>query len=259
MSRLNEAEIINLYTVDNLSTKAIAEKFDTYPNMINRILKRNGIPLKDRSTAQRIALAEGRIKHPTKGLKRDEATKLQIASSTYNRWQNMSEQDKEKISEGAKEQWKAMSEEDRDTFRRAAAVGIRKAATEGSKIEKMLLDKLQEDGYTVLFHTKQLMAGTELELDFYFPALKVVLEIDGPAHFFPIWGETALQKKIKSDTQKSGLILSQGMVLLRVKYMSKNTSKLLTNRLYKQLAECLNEIDNSFPVVGKRLIELEVK
>lgn len=259
MSQLNEAEVIRLYTIENLSTKAIAEQFNTYPNMVNRILKRHGITLKDRSTAQKLALSEGRIKHPTKGQKRDEATKLQIAKSTYNRWQKMSEEDKEKISQGAKEQWQSMSEEDRDNFRKAAAVGIRKAATEGSKIEKFLLDKLQQNGYTVLFHTKQLMAGTELELDFYFPALRVVLEIDGPAHFFPIWGEAALQKKIKSDTQKSGLILSQGMVLLRVKYMSKNTSKLLTNRLYDQLIEQLEAIEKEFPVAGKRLIEVEVK
>lgn len=257
--QLNEAEIIHMYSVENLSTKEIAQKFGTYPNKINRILKRNNIPLKTHADAQRIAISSGRIQHPTKGKKHSESVKAKISAASYNRWQQMSEEDRKKISDSAKQQWLDMSEEERDEFRKLAAVGVRKAANEGSKIEKILLEKLRDAGYNVLFHTKHLMAGTELELDFYIPALNTVIEIDGPAHFFPIWGEDILQKKIKGDSQKGGLIISQGAVLIRVKYLCKNTSTYVANSLFEQLDAELQRIKTQFPDKGRRLIELEVK
>lgn len=256
--QLNELEIINLYT-QNISTHELAKRFNTYPNKINRILRKNGIEIKSRSEAQKTALANGIRQHPTKGKQMSDNVKSKIGQATYTRWKNMPQNERKRLSEIAKKQWNEMSEQERANFAKAAAAGVRKASVEGSKIEKMLLDKLHQNNYNVLFHSKQLMANTELELDFFLPGYKTVIEIDGPTHFEPIWGEFALQKMIRADAQKSGLILAQGMVLIRVKYMSKTTSKVVVDTLYDMIVKELIKIGSLFPEPGHRLIELEIK
>ena len=40
-----EKSILHLYQEKNLSTYEIAEKFQTYPNRIRRVLKKNGVEL----------------------------------------------------------------------------------------------------------------------------------------------------------------------------------------------------------------------
>ena len=68
---INENYIIKQYN-KNQSTYEIAESLGTYPNKIRRILVKNGINLRDRSSAQSLALDTGRHKHPTKGKLRTE-------------------------------------------------------------------------------------------------------------------------------------------------------------------------------------------
>ena len=88
--------------------------------------------------------------------------------------------------------------------------------------------------------------------------LKTVIEIDGPAHFLPIWGEEALQKNIRSDAQKSGLILSGGYVMIRVKNISKTISQKIQRDMLNAIISHLEKIENKFPKKGKRYIEFEV-
>ena len=61
---MKETEIVKLYQSGNYSTYQIAERYDTYPNKIRRILVKHGVEMKSRSQAQRSALANGRAKHP---------------------------------------------------------------------------------------------------------------------------------------------------------------------------------------------------
>jgi very-short-patch-repair endonuclease len=90
----------------------------------------------------------------------------------------------------------------------AATESIRKAGKEGSKLENFLLRKITDAGFKVDFHKKNLIPNEKLEIDLYVPECKTIIEIDGPSHFLPVWGDEKLQKQIKADLQKSGLILS---------------------------------------------------
>ena len=72
----SDLDIVALYNKEHLSTYELAEHFDTYPNKIRRILKKNGVDLRTKSDAQKNALKKGRTPHPTKGTKRSEDTKL---------------------------------------------------------------------------------------------------------------------------------------------------------------------------------------
>ena len=151
-----------------------------------------------------------------------------------------------------------MSEVERDNLRKVAAEAVRRAAKEGSKMENFLLDKLTHAGYDVIFHKTGLIPSENLEVDIFLPAINTAIEIDGPAHFLPIWGEENLQKHINSDAHKSGLLLSSGFVIIRIKHLTKSLSEKHKRDVLDQLLALLKKISNSFPPKHKRYIELEV-
>ena len=51
---LNEQKVIEMYTKYNMGTSAIAKTFETYPNKINRILKKCGVAVRNRSESQKL-------------------------------------------------------------------------------------------------------------------------------------------------------------------------------------------------------------
>jgi very-short-patch-repair endonuclease len=255
---INEVEVLKLYD-DGYSTQAIAAEFDTYPNKIRRILVRNGKKLRDRGEAQKIALEQGRSVHPTKGTKRSDAVKTKISEASHKHWQSLSPQEREKRSEKAREQWYNMTEEQRDAIHTAAMEGVRKASKEGSKVEIFLRDALLDAGYETEFHVKNIIPNTDLEIDLYLPKLKTVIEIDGPTHFYPIWGEASLNKHVKADAHKSGLIISCGMNIIRVKYLATDLSLKRQRDLLADVIEKLEYIKNNKLTKRERFMELEVK
>ncbi len=255
----NKNTLLRMYNDEGKSTYEIAQELDTYPNMVRRSLIQLGVTLKDRSEAQKNALKTGRHIHPTKGKKHSNETKIKISESIYHYWEGLSDEDYEKRVEKSRDQWNNMTEAEKERFHKAAGEGIRKASKDGSKIERFVMESLREDGYQVIFHKKGLILNDNMELDLFVPELKTAIEIDGPTHFFPIWGEDSLKRHQSADAHKAGLLLSSGYVLIRVK----NIAKTLTNKhkrdLYAVLVEALEKIKKKFPPKGKRYIELEVK
>ena len=249
------------YIQDNYKTKStyeLAEELGTYPNKIRRVLKSLGVTLKTKSEAQKIALASGRHKHPTEGTVRDVKTKIKIAERLYSYWQTLSDEDREARVEIARKNWEDMDQVVKDNLRHSAAEAVREAAKNGSKMEKFLENYLTNEGHEVIFHKKGLVANTNLEVDLFLPSLKVAIEIDGPAHFFPIWGQDSLNKHIKADAEKAGLLLNGGFCLIRVKHLSKTLTEKHKRDLTKMVTKELDKIDKKFPRKNKRFIELEV-
>jgi len=217
----NKDFLVREYVENNRSTYWISEKLGTYPNKVRRALKFLGVDLKSKSEAQSNALKSGRHKHPTKGRKRTEEERIKISEGMATHWENMSEDERERRIALAKKQWEEMTENEKSELRSMAAEAVRRASQEGSKIEKFLKEGLTSEGYDVIFHMKGLIPAENLEVDLFVPSLKTAIEIDGPAHFLPIWGEDSLQKNIRSDAKKSGLILSKGYCMIRVKQINK--------------------------------------
>lgn len=256
----NETQIERILTMydNNESTYVIAQEFNTYPNKIRRVLLKNGRTLRSKKEAQKLALATGRSEHPTEGKERSEEVKTQISESTHKYWKKMSPKEHQKRVDRAREQWYNMSEAERDAMNQAASRAIREASRNGSKLEQFLRDKIEEH-YSVIFHKTGLVANTDLEVDLFIPSIKTAIEVDGPSHFFPIWGEEKLKKHIKADADKTGLLLNGGFCIVRVKHTAKNVSEKYKRDLLKLLLETLKKIDKKFPPKGKRFIELEVK
>jgi len=255
---MNDQKIIDLYTKEQKSTHEIASILDTYPNKIRRILLKHGIHLKDRSEAQKNAILNGSAKIPTQGKKRSQEEKLKISASLSNHWKNMTDDEYNNIVTCAKQRWTEMTTQEKNNMSNAAIKAIQAAGKEGSKLEKYLLKELTKAGHKIEFHKKSLIPNHKLEIDLYLPELRAIIEVDGPSHFLPIWGEEKLQKQIKADEQKTGLILSKGFIVIRIKNLSDTISLHSKENLKNTLLQTLTIIKNKPPKDLERYIELTV-
>ena len=85
--------------------------------------------------------------------------------------------------------------------------------------------------------------------------ISMVMEVDGPSHFEPVWGEENLERNKRSDRQKTGLIISEGMVLIRIK-QDKRSSQRYFRRVLEQVVQELEKITKEFPKEDQRYIEI---
>ncbi|HIF60888.1 MAG TPA: hypothetical protein EYQ26_15615 [Rhodospirillales bacterium] len=254
---MNEFEktVIKLYNDENQSTYEIAKQLDTYPNKIRRTLIKHGYELKDKSSAQKTALASGRSSHPTKGKTRSQQEKIKISSGLVDFWETMSQKEKDRRSKTAKKNWNKMSAEQKEKMRSKGIAAIQLAAIKGSKLEQFIQQRLQDAGFSVRTH-ELIIPAEKLEIDLYIPKLKTIIEVDGPSHFLPIWGEDKLQKQINADLRKSGSLLSRGYAIIRIKSMGQESlSK--KEELINSVLSHIQNIEKKFPVRSKRFIEVE--
>ena len=250
-----EKQIIEMYNDQNKSTYEIAKQLDTYPNKIRRTLIKNGYQLKDKSEAQKTALAEGRSSHPTKGRKRSNKERIKISSSLVDYWSEMTDKEKARRSKIAKKNWNNMTAEQKELMRSKGIAAIQLAAVQGSKLEQFLQEKLEQAGFFVKMH-QLIIPAEKLEIDLYIPELKTIIEEDGPSHFYPIWGEDKLQKQINADLRKSGTLLSKGYVVIRIKSLGQEAlSK--KESLATRVIDQLESVKKKFPPRSKRFIEVE--
>tara|TARA_R100001509_G_scaffold164543_1_gene142553 strand:+ start:1708 stop:2487 length:780 start_codon:yes stop_codon:yes gene_type:complete len=246
------------YWILERSIGDIAKQLDTYPNKVRRALKSHGIKLRDKGSAQAVALKKGRSSHPTKDKGHSEEAKLKISESVAHNWENLSDEELEARRETARKQWANMSEEDKTKLREAAVPGIKRASQEGSKLEKYIRDKLTKESYVIEYHKKGIVPNANLEVDIYLPELGTAIEIDGPSHFLPIWGDEALRKTIKSDNEKNGLLRYHGIMVLRVAQKKKTLSQKAMRDTWNSIKKELEVISVKMPTKSERFKEIEV-
>jgi len=250
-----EQQIIQLYKEENFSTHQLAEKFSTYPNKIRRLLKKHGVELRSKGEAQKIALEEGRTEHPTKGKVMKASTKLKISEKQGELWDNMPEEKRQQRVETGKDSWNKKTAAEREALIKKAHEAVQEASRIGSKLEHFVLEELTKAGFVVEFHKEHWLQNNRLQIDLFVPELRTAIEVDGPSHFRPVWGIDNLIKNQKADRQKTGLVLGQGLVLIRVK-MEKKFSQRYARQTAKNLLEILNSIENIYPKKDERYFEL---
>jgi very-short-patch-repair endonuclease len=75
---------------------------------------------------------------------------------------------------------------------------------------------LLKNGYKVEFHKERLVRNERLQIDMILPEHNIAIEIDGPSHIRPVWGEENFERNKRSDDQKTGLLLGLGFTLIRL-------------------------------------------
>lgn len=250
----NKTYYLEEYVKKERSPADIARELNTYPNRIRKDLKGYGIPLRDKSAAQSAAIKSGRHSHPTKGKERDPETKMKISASMARMWDSMDEAERERRVEIGKSQWGMMSETQKKSFKEKAAKAVRLASEEGSKLELYIFDGLSFAGYIPAFH----VTYDEFSVDMMLDSVRAVIDIHGPTHFVPIWGEERLAKTQIEDERKMKYFIDNDFVFFRVVHMAKTISEVDKSVLLDMIIKRLKLIKESFPSHDERLIQLEV-
>lgn len=247
--------IHKLYISEKKSFQEIAEMFDTYANRVRRDATRLKIKIRNKSEAQKNALITGKHKHPTKGTTRQESTKNKIGLSMIKAWEDLSDVEMAKRRKKAKQQWENLSDDEKDNMIHKANLAVRESSRNGSKLEKFLLNGLIQNGYKVDFHKEQILSNTKLQVDIFLPKLNIAIEVDGPSHYLPVWGDDCLTRNIRYDQKKTGLLLGKGCVVIRIKQL-KDFSKTRAAQILYELLDCVDRISKKFPNSDNRTINI---
>lgn len=254
----NQKKILLLkeYETNSCSFQDIAIKYNTYANKVRRDAIRFEITIRDKSAAQKNALKSGKATHPTKGRSRTEDEKAKIGSSVMNSWSELDQATLDSRKNKARQNWESLSDDTKENILRQANHAVRESSKNGTKLEKFLLDNLLQAGHKVEFHKEQSLLNTKLQIDLFLPNINVAIEVDGPSHFKPVWGDDTLKRNKNYDNKKTGLILGKGLVLVRIK-QTKDFSKSRAKLIFSQLMNTINSIQIKFPNKDNRLIEIE--
>jgi very-short-patch-repair endonuclease len=257
-ARQHKDKIIKLYVNEGKSSYEVAEALGTYSTKILRALDFLGIEKRTYSQAQTNSLKTGRTVHPTKGKKLKEEHKKRIGTQRAKAWAKLSQEERDRLSKVGKKNWEEMPTSKKEEMRRMALEAVREASKIGSKTERHLNNGLTNAGYSVIFHKNGLVPGSKLEVDLFLPEIKTAIEIDGPGHFLPIWGEEKLLKQQSADIIKQGILIDHGYAILRIRQIDKSISMTRMNKLLEVVLSELDKINKKFPSKKKRLIEIEV-
>jgi len=234
----------NLYIDQKHSFADIASMHGTYANKIRRDAKRLNLSIRDKSEAQKNALSTGKHEHPTKGKKRNDSVKQKIGKSVMDSWDNLTETELEQRKQKAKLAWEKLDEDTKINMQQSAMKAVRESSKTGSKLEKFIHKKLLSLGYQVQFHKEQSLVNTKLQIDIFLPTINTAIEVDGPSHFEPVWGEKSLERNVGYDQKKEGLITGRGWHLIRIKQLkdySPSRASLVVEKLIPILDKCSNE------------------
>lgn len=238
------------------SIREVCSEVNSYPSEFYRFLKKNNVPIRSKSEVQKQALASGKQKHPTKGKVRKEDVRLKISQSLGDYWENLPDKEKEYYAALSKERWDNRTDKEKRDFQKSGVKAIRKAAEEGSKMEFFVIDKIKKAGFNTYHHKKKFLANVDLEVDILIPEIKVVVEVDGPSHQLPIWGDDAFAKRQSLDMEKNGLLLQNGYVIIRLKFNTNKISLYNKTKGVNEVIELLNSIKEKFPPKTKRYYEI---
>jgi very-short-patch-repair endonuclease len=258
MSLISKEQLEEEYVNKKRSFGDIAKQLGTYANAVRRLAHAYELPIRDKSEAQAAALSSNRHTHPTKGKKRSEAVKLAISEKMAASWQNISDEEYDRRVENSRKQWESMSEDEKKNIQKLAIEAVRRTAKEGSQLEKFLAQHLKDENILIEFHRKGFVANQNLEVDILLPGNNIAIEVDGPSHFLPIWGEESLQKTMRADNDKNGLLLLYNIDVIRIKQYKKNLSmrdmRDIADRVVAKIKSLLMKKDKK-----AQIYDLEVK
>lgn len=246
-SSLDMTEVRRLIEVEKLSTYKVAERIGCNQSHIVRMIAKynkqnpnNPIKKRNKSEAQKNYIKQSG-KHQREGTHHDDATKDLISDRMKDFYDSEEGQAvKDKISEFRQQEWAEKSADERaailEDLHEANRAKMR--AGEGSNFENFLAEQLEEGGYFVEQRTKTWTPGQKFHVDIALPNEKIIIEVDGPTHWAPIYGEDELIKVQNKDAKKDAVLHGNGWHVLRVQDGSGST----TRARFKRVLDVIEQI-----------------
>lgn len=242
MVDINETEVRRLYHDEGLSMRKVAEALGVPLATLSRFMKKNGITSRDKAQAQKNYLKENN--HQMSGRKHSDETKKKISEGLGEFWDGLTEEEteqlKKKIGSAWKNKWAVMSDQERRATMEELSNKAKLAQGDGSRLERFIAEQLRERGYTVEERTTHYLAGKDFEVDIALPKEMIAIEVDGPTHFMPIYGEAHLAEQQERDGRKDRELNSLGYNVLRIRDNNGPLSQLRIQRIVDAIKE-INE------------------
>lgn len=243
-SSIDMNEVRRLIEVEKLSTYGAADELGCNQSHVVRLIAKfnkenpkNPIKKRNKSEAQKNYIKRTGT-HQRTGTTHSDETKEQISDTMKDVYDSpRGDEIREKISQQRQEEWAAMSEAERVEILENLKKSSRERAMsgEGSNFENFLAEKLEEQGYNVEVRTKQYTPGQKFHVDIALPDDKIIIEVDGPTHWSPIYGDDELRKVQDKDSQKDKTLTSMGWNVLRVQDSSGSTTRARFVRVLEQV------------------------
>jgi very-short-patch-repair endonuclease/DNA-binding CsgD family transcriptional regulator len=213
---------------------------------------RMGIPIRSRSDAQKLSQENGRAFNPTEGKSLSPAHRASIAKATSEHWKNLPPEEKE-IRRQKSLEYAKNNPDKVEKFFKAGQKAQKRVSKEGSNVEAFLLEELSQLGYWVEPHKKHAIQSENMHIDLMLKKEMIAIEVDGPTHLRPIYGQEDFDRKREKDQRKNGLLLQDGYSVIRIgveRARSLSAKTLILEELLKAIEEVKRE-PNKIVYCGK--------
>lgn len=243
MTNLNEDKIRELYHDKGLSMRAISKELEVPLATLSRFMKKYGISSRSKAQAQKNFLRENN--HQMSGHKHSSDTKEKISKGLGEFWDGLTDEQteeiKHKMGSAWKKKWASMNDNQRRSTMENLSNKAKEAAGQGSKLERFIAGELKNRGYTVEERSVNYTAGKSFEVDIALPKERIAIEVDGPTHFIPVYGEEHLEQQQDRDARKDENILSTGYSVLRIRDNNGACSRLRIDRIEEAIKEIMQD------------------
>lgn len=243
MVEINEQEVIRLYTEEGKSMRVVSKDLKIPLATLSRFMKKNNIIARSKAQAQKNFLKDN--DHQMKGRTHSDETKKKISHSLGDFWDGLSdverEEVKKKIGSAWKRKWGSMSEIERKTMMEGLALKAREVQGQGSRLERFIAEELRKRGYVIEERSTHYTAGKNFEVDLALPKEMIAIEVDGPTHFLPLYGEEHLEQQQVRDVRKDDMVNAIGMSMLRVRDNNGPLSQLRIDRIEEAIREIIED------------------
>lgn len=251
-------EYDRFYNKESKSSHEIARMLGVCNNKVLKDLRHFHISVRTRSKAQELAIATGKLIHPTRGKPRSQSTKELIGLNITRNHMKRSEDPayQEWRTQVAKDRFESLPEESREAFKKNSKRSLIKSSKNGSVLERFLLTSLAANGYNCVPQATILAANENLKIDILLPDWGVAIEVDGITHLEDVYNRPDLfAKKRARDETKNALLIADRYVVIRFGYR-KQLSGVKKERLLQKILEILDDLQFGRPAPENALFKI---
>jgi hypothetical protein len=103
-------------------------------------------------------------------------------------------------------------------------------------LEKYLEERIRQEFPDLEFETN-CRSVIDYELDFYFPTLKLAVEVNGPIHYRPIYSQEKFLRRQEIDRQKITMCATQEIKLVVIPNLASKFSYEFGNNIFTEFVK----------------------